>query len=140
MGSMETTLEWREARYEALDVRVTLILVGLGGVLLFGWMLVRLLLRLRGRGPKLQVDGPKGRILVQLTAGLVCVNAFLLGIGVLGGSYAAYEDRALASLCVVLAVLWLWGWIEYEFAKPGLLVIPEARHIAGARSRPRLRR
>ena len=31
MGSMETTLEWREARYEALDVRVTLILVGLGG-------------------------------------------------------------------------------------------------------------
>lgn len=43
---MATSLERREARGETLDVRVTLVTLGLSGVRLFGWMLVRVSLQL----------------------------------------------------------------------------------------------
>lgn len=79
------------------------------------------------------MNGPKGRFMVQLVPGSACVSAFLLGIGVPGGSNAAYEWRALVSLGVLLAVMLLWGWIEYQFANPGLLVLPATRQIAGVR-------
>lgn len=97
-------------------------------------MLVRLLMRMRGKGAELQVSGPKDRVLFQLQTGLICIFLFLITMGALGGAFMAYVDQLLASLGILLAFLSVWGWVEYSYAKPGLLVIPEARRIAGARS------
>jgi len=128
------SLGWREARYEEPEIRITLVLVGICGAVLFGWMLARLLMRLRGKGAELQVSGPKDRVLFQLQTGLICIFLFLIMMGALGSAFMAHVGEFLTSLGIVLAFLSLWGWIEYSYAKPGLLVIPEARRIAGARS------
>src|SRR5690606_7493044 len=99
-----------------------------------GQPLARLLMRLRGKGAELQVSGPKDRVLFQLQTGLICIFLFLIMMGALGSAFMAHVGEFLTSLGIVLAFLSLWGWIEYSYAKPGLLVIPEARRIAGARS------
>ncbi|WP_277213814.1 hypothetical protein [Isoptericola croceus] len=69
----------------------------------------------------------------QYSLVLVIGGLWLIVMGLLGARYADYGPWIWVVPGAAIAVLIFWGWIEQEFAWPGLLVDPASRGTPGRR-------
>lgn len=121
-----------ENMLSSLPFRGFLIVSGLFGIAFFGAISGLTVARSFGRGRKLHVDRtPFPRTMFQLGVAGTLVGFLAAFMGFMGTRFIGVLWDAFGVGILVAILLWVWHWVEDEFAWPGWFVPAEAKDIPG---------